>query len=114
MDFLNRYAWPGNVRELQNVIERAVILADSEVLTIADLEEASARSAPGPATAKAGGLPLSIEDYIREMITLYQDSHGEAELAALLGIGRKALWMRRRSWGLYRPGDRSSPGAEAP
>ena len=114
VDFLNRHAWPGNVRELQNVIERAVILADSEVLTIADLEDAISRSAPGAAMPKAGDAPLSIEDYIREVITLYQDSHGEAELAAMLGIGRKALWMRRRTWGLYRHGDRGNPSAEAP
>jgi hypothetical protein len=64
--------------------------------------------------AKSGEVPLSIEDYIREVITLYQDSHGEAELAAMLGIGRKALWMRRRSWGIYRHGDRGNPGTEAP
>jgi DNA-binding NtrC family response regulator len=113
VDFLNRHPWPGNVRELQNVIERAVILADSEVLTIADLEEAISRAAPGAATTQGGDLPLSIEDYIREVITLYQDSHSETELAAILGIGRKALWMRRRSWGLYRHGDRGNPGAEA-
>ena len=114
LDFLNRHAWPGNVRELQNVIERAVILADSEVLTIADLEEAISRSAPGGTVPTPGVLPLSIEDYIKEVITLYQDSHGEAELAAMLGIGRKALWMRRRTWGLYRRGERGNPNAEAP
>ena len=114
VDFLNRHAWPGNVRELQNVIERAVILANSEVLTVADLEEASPRSEPATAMPQAGDLPLSIEDYIREVITMYQDSHGEAELAAMLGIGRKALWIRRRNWGLYRPGDRGKPSVEAP
>ena len=113
VDFLNRHAWPGNVRELQNVIERAVILADSPVLTVADLEEAISRSAPSTARPKVGDAPLSIEDYIRDVITQYQDSHGEAELAAMLGIGRKALWVRRRNWGLYRHGDRGNPSAEA-
>ena len=32
VDVLCRYRWPGNVRELQNCIERAVILADEEVI----------------------------------------------------------------------------------
>ena len=31
---MQQYSWPGNVRELQNVIERSVILADSEVLRV--------------------------------------------------------------------------------
>lgn len=34
MDLLQSYRWPGNVRELQNVIERAVILCDTESLSI--------------------------------------------------------------------------------
>ncbi|XEQ93428.1 Acetoin catabolism regulatory protein [Sporomusa carbonis] len=34
---LQNYAWPGNVRELQNIVERAVSLAESEVITMAHL-----------------------------------------------------------------------------
>ncbi|MCP3984873.1 MAG: sigma-54-dependent Fis family transcriptional regulator [bacterium] len=34
---LANYAWPGNVRELENVIERAVILADSDRITLREL-----------------------------------------------------------------------------
>jgi DNA-binding NtrC family response regulator len=47
--------------------------------------------------------PLAIEAYIREVVERFQDSHSEIELARMLGIGRKALWMRRRQWGLKRP-----------
>src|SRR2546421_403043 len=43
-----------------------------------------------------------LEEYIREVIERFQDSHSETELARMLGIGRKALWMRRRQWGLKR------------
>jgi len=48
------------------------------------------------------GRPLAIEEYIREVIERFQDTHSETELARMLGIGRKALWMRRRQWGLKR------------
>ena len=37
LDFLVAYPWPGNVREMQNVVERMVILAEGERLTLADL-----------------------------------------------------------------------------
>ena len=102
--FLEHYPWPGNVRELENLIERAVILAESEVLTGRDLAEVAPAlpmvraAAPLP----GGARPLAIEEYIREVIERFQDSHSETELARMLGIGRKALWMRRRQWGLKR------------
>ncbi|HKX93938.1 MAG TPA: sigma-54 dependent transcriptional regulator [Methylibium sp.] len=111
VDFLHHHTWPGNVRELQNVIERAVILADSDTLNSSDLEEMIAQPPKPVAPPTSSGLPLSVEEYIKEVILLYQDRYGEAELAALLGIGRKALWMRRRNWNLHRTRDR--PGAEA-
>jgi DNA-binding NtrC family response regulator len=49
-----------------------------------------------------GARPLAIEEYIREVIERFQDSYSEIALARMLGIGRKALWMRRRQWGLKR------------
>jgi len=55
-----------------------------------------------------GARPLAIEQYIREVVERFQDSTSEIELARMLGIGRKALWMRRRQWGLKRPRKDSS------
>src|SRR3989442_513484 len=93
-----------HVRELETMIERAVILAEADLLTGRDLAEVApalpmVRAAvPLPGGARA----LAIEEYIREVIERFQDSHSETELARMLGIGRKALWMRRRQWGLKR------------
>jgi DNA-binding NtrC family response regulator len=52
--------------------------------------------------ALPGERALPIEAYIREVVERFQDTHSEIELARMLGIGRKALWMRRRQWGLKR------------
>jgi DNA-binding NtrC family response regulator len=109
-EFLARYTWPGNVRELDNLIERAVILADADVLTSKDLSEmlpAASKPPGGAARAPlAEGKPLSVEEYMRETVERYQDRYTEIELANMLGIGRKALWMRRRQWGVKRLGGR--------
>jgi len=127
--FLRSYDWPGNVRELENLIERAVILCEGERLCYADLAEslppapaAAPEAAPEPVPASddeadPGADPdtgtgtdeaMSVEGYIRQMILRHQDKHSEIELANMLGIGRKALWMRRRRWGLLRPGTSAS------
>ncbi len=103
--FLHAHDWPGNVRELENLVERAVLLTDREVLTRADLDGGRhAKAAEAQPAGVAEGHPLSVENYIRETVLRYQDRYSEFELANLLGIGRKALWTRRRRWGLPRQG----------
>jgi len=48
---LQSYDWPGNIRELQNVIERAVIVCDSDTLSIDARWLAGRAAAPSPAAA---------------------------------------------------------------
>jgi DNA-binding NtrC family response regulator len=105
-DFLYSYHWPGNVRELENLIERSVILTEGSVLSLQDPPAKGAATAPGAGTAgEFLDRPLPVEEYMKEVVRRYQDTHSEMELAAMLGVGRKALWVRRRRWGLYRNGD---------
>ncbi|MEQ1517898.1 MAG: hypothetical protein ABL931_15570, partial [Usitatibacteraceae bacterium] len=103
-DFIRVYPWPGNVRELQNLIERAAILADGETLVYADLADALiAGSIPAEHIDNLEN-PLSVEGYIKQIVLKFQNTLSEVELANMLGIGRKALWMRRRRWGMLRQG----------
>lgn len=100
--FLASYHWPGNVRELENLIERAVILADSDTLSERDFTDESAAAPTRVASTSAPEFPLSVERYIQQVVLQHQDRCSELELAGMLGIGRKALWVRRRRWGLTR------------
>ena len=60
LDMLRNYDWPGNVRELQNVIERAVILCETTVLTVdetwfrRETPSSAAQPIPFNATMNAG------------------------------------------------------------
>jgi DNA-binding NtrC family response regulator len=49
---MHSYAWPGNVRELRNAVARAVVVAEGDVITLADLPERVRKAA---AAAGAGG-----------------------------------------------------------
>lgn len=92
------YCWPGNVRELQNIIERAVLITDSNTIFSEHLPEGlkEATSFTSESIEKA----LSIEDYTKEFILRYQHQYNEQKLSDLLGITRKALWEKRKRWGM--------------
>ena len=108
--FLASYHWPGNVRELENFVERAVILAESDTLGARELAETRGPSGARASALAADDRPLSVEAYIQEVVRRFQDRYSETELARALGIGRKALWMRRRQWGLERKRERGGKG----
>jgi transcriptional regulator with PAS, ATPase and Fis domain len=101
-NFVKTYHWPGNVRELQNLMERAAILTDSDVLNYDDVGDTPLSIASPPASEDAGQVSLTVEDYIEHIVKKYQSTHTEIELARMLGIGRKALWVRRRRWAMAR------------
>ena len=93
MDLLQLYQWPGNIRELQNVIERSVIISDSENLHID--ESWLARSAASPDSA-AQPLSEKLAAQEREMIeTALAESKGRVSgprgAAARLGIPQSTL-----------------------
>jgi transcriptional regulator with GAF, ATPase, and Fis domain len=95
------YSWPGNIRELQNMLERAVILADDGVLPN-----------PLPPTplrplAKVAG-PVTLRDYERALIlqTLEGCSWvvgGPNGAAARLGLKRTTLYQRIKRLGIKTP-----------
>ena len=93
MEVLQAYSWPGNIRELQNIIERSVIICDSENLSVD--ESWVARRTP---TAESGIQPLSekLAAQERAMIeTALAESKGRVSgplgAAAKLGIPQSTL-----------------------
>jgi transcriptional regulator with GAF, ATPase, and Fis domain len=114
---LEQYAWPGNVRELKNVVERAVVLAQSERISAADLQledgtlplgptpttERVARSDPGdPASS---GLRAQVDAVERQQVAraLERCGNNQSRAAKLLGISRHALISRIARFNLQRP-----------
>jgi DNA-binding NtrC family response regulator len=92
------YSWPGNVRELKNIIERAVLIADGDTILTEHMPERMRIS--DSFLSEAFSHALSIEDYTKEFILRYQNEYTEQKLADMLGITRKALWEKRKKWGI--------------
>ena len=94
MRLLVNYAWPGNVRELENTIERAVILAETDVIHSHDLPE-KLRSTH-IATADLENFELTLEELEREHIQrILQKVNGDkAKAAEILGIHLSTLYRK--------------------
>jgi DNA-binding NtrC family response regulator len=92
---LTAYAWPGNIRELRNVLERALLLSESNVLTAEDFRFSRA-ARPDDATI-ADNERRHIEQVLRE-------EGGRVDRAAgRLGIVRSALYKKIKKHGIVIP-----------
>jgi transcriptional regulator with PAS, ATPase and Fis domain len=92
---LTRHDWPGNVRELRNVVERALILADPELLGAGALEVAAGelQRSIEKAVHKQHSLRAARAEHEREYLTeLLAHTEGDLDAAAAIAqIHRKSL-----------------------
>jgi DNA-binding NtrC family response regulator len=88
--WMDEYSWPGNLRQLRNVLERALILSDSATLD------------PPPPDGFLAVRPRPLSEVEKEQLLAalaYTRGH-QGRAAQLLGISRKALWEKRRRFGI--------------
>ena len=103
---LRRYPWPGNVRELKNVIQRAVLMAEGEELTLdlipPRIKEAAESNAPSTPAQYAIHPGTTLEAMEKEFIamTLAATRGNKKEAALQLGISRRALYNKLKKHGL--------------
>ena len=100
LELLQSYPWPGNIRELQNVIERSIIVCDTETFSV----DEAWLSQKTPPTQPAGGQPLS-DQLVTHEKTMIEAALAEAGgrvsgpsgAAAKLGIPSSTLDSKIRS-----------------
>jgi len=100
LELLQAYPWPGNIRELQNIVERSVIVCESEVFSVdeswlsSQVAAAGSKPALGLSQILAGEEKQAIEAALRESRGRVSGSIGAA---AKLGIPRSTLESKIRS-----------------
>ena len=96
---LKEYDWPGNTRELKNMIERAVILADKDVLTLDLLPYEIIKPA---GDASLNGFEGTMEElekiHIRKILAMTRGNKTKA--AEMLGIGVPTLYRKIEKYGI--------------
>ncbi|HSD60527.1 MAG TPA: sigma-54 dependent transcriptional regulator [Burkholderiales bacterium] len=95
------YAWPGNVREFENLIDRALLLAEGGHITLADLPPAITRTVtPGSPEAVPATGSGSLREQLRRIehgiiLRAIEDAGGDRRLAAQrLDIGLSSLYRK--------------------
>lgn len=98
---LRSYSWPGNVRELQNMVKRAVLLAENPLLEFPDLDT-SIQTEHTNKEISPVVLPLKDENTEKEsIIKALQICNGHREQAArLLKINPATLYRKMKKYGL--------------
>jgi len=106
LEILHQYSWPGNIRELQNVIERALILAEGDVIQPRDLPNNMSADQGAPLYQMEKGFP-SLRDlelkYIQNLLKRF--SGHRRQIAATLGISERSLYRKLREYGLDQVSD---------
>ena len=106
MEVLTGHHWPGNIRELENVLERAVVLTDSDRIGLEQLPDSVKRRDP---TRASGGLPdddLSVKRHTaeleRELIrkALERTGGNKTQAAEVLDLSPRALRYKIKDYGL--------------
>src|SRR5262245_23249350 len=115
---LTAYDWPGNVRELRNILERAVLLSDTEAITADALDLPLRRRAPDE-RGRAQTPPASEElreenDRGRLVEALARTGWNISRTAALLDITRNTVRARMRLYGLRPPAPAGVEAAPSP
>jgi DNA-binding NtrC family response regulator len=109
LSLLQMYDWPGNVRELENVIERALVLAEQASVMAKDLPQ-EIRGGEGAKAAReeyyeVSGLQGQIERIEREIIrkALEDTDWNQTKAAQELGLKRSSLQYKMKKYTLAKP-----------
>ncbi len=106
---LEAHHWPGNVRELKNAVERAMLLAEGETLTVDTFDTIVGRSA-GSQIFQLPASGVNLEHLERDLVSqaLQRTSGSRTRAAALLGLNRDQIRYRIEKFGLEVGGRRES------
>ncbi len=101
MMLLINHSWKGNVRELENVIERAVVLSNNEILQPEDLPLVR-KSEREQIMEEAMIKQLSLRELEREYVTriLAMTKGNKNKAAKILGVNRRTLYRKEERYGL--------------
>ena len=101
-DMLLKYDYPGNVRELVNILERAVVIARDDYITVNDLPFKGDPFLEASLKKSSGSLRDSLEELEKRLIGEAMDKAGDnqTKAAEILGMSERMLRYKLKKYGL--------------
>jgi two-component system response regulator PilR (NtrC family) len=102
MELLVNYDWPGNVRELENIIERAVILEESDEITIDSLPDKIRNHSQQRRKIVMEKAQMTLEELEKEYLISVLEATGwqKKKASSILGINASTLYRKIQRYGL--------------
>ncbi len=100
-DLLRAHRWPGNIRELENVIERAIVFSEGDVIRPENLPDALRIPAVVPSDQEIRSLSEIEREQVVRALQAVQGN--KAAAARLLGLDRKTLYRKIELYDLKSP-----------
>jgi two-component system nitrogen regulation response regulator NtrX len=108
VEMLQKYAWPGNIRELRNVVERLLLLSDTQVdveavkLALPGLSQSTPYSDPTTGVGSAGPLADRVLAFERAVVLAELNRHDRqiTQTAKALGLERSHLYKKCQQLGI--------------
>ncbi len=99
---LKGYSWPGNIRELRNIIERATILCESDILQLTDLPISLLRNRSGKSSPTTlTSIEMGNDPHKVKILTSLKKNRWNKTLTAKdLKISRATLWRKMKAYSL--------------
>ncbi|HOO90098.1 MAG TPA: sigma-54 dependent transcriptional regulator [Syntrophales bacterium] len=111
-DFFSHYGWPGNIRELENLMERLVLLATGDIITIedipADIRFSTATESSDSTAESTKSFKTILKDKTEQLekdmiVRVLKECSGNVSKAALqLGLSRRGLQLKMAKYNLKR------------
>ncbi len=106
MAMFRNYDWPGNIRELEHTMLQIMALHNRKTVVeernLPMFLEKRSDERKRRFLENAMDLKLSLDDYAREFVRMFESEFTEKDLASTLGITTKTLWQKRQKWGMSR------------
>ncbi len=109
---LINYHWPGNIRQLESVIERAVLMSDTDTITLNDIKsELRLPLQKGILNIEIPDEGINFEELEKDLIqkAMIKANNVAAKAARLLGMSYKTFWYRLEKFGINAPKEETLP-----